>query len=57
MVFDKGKTREEWLPCRVIGVDATDLAPKFIVEVRTEDGEYYVDRADLIRKPAPGSMA
>ncbi len=47
------KTIIEWQPCRVIGVDASGDEPKYIVEIRSKDGSFCIDKADVIRKPAP----
>ncbi|MDN2582366.1 hypothetical protein [Aquibium sp. ELW1220] len=48
-----GQTIETWQLCRVVGIDATGADPKYLVEIRGSDGSFYIDRADLIRKPAP----
>jgi hypothetical protein len=50
-----GKTLEEWQPCRVIGIDASGDEPRYVVEIRAKDGSFYLDKADLIRKPAPAA--
>lgn len=45
---------ETWAPCRVVGIDAgSDDASRYVIEVRNADGTFYLDRVDLIRKPAP----
>lgn len=53
VVMKGDRTTEEWQPCRVVGIDASGEEPKYLVEIRTKAGEFYLDRADLIRKPAP----
>ncbi|MDL2409967.1 hypothetical protein PY650_30995 [Rhizobium calliandrae] len=55
VVSRSGKTFEEWQPCRVVGIDAGGDEPKYIVEIRSKDGSFYLDKADLIRKPAPSA--
>jgi hypothetical protein len=42
-----------WEDCRVIGIDASADEPSYIVEIRAADGSFYLERADLIRRPAP----
>lgn len=44
---------ESWAPCRVIGIDASDGEPRYLVEIRNADGTFYLEKVDLIRKPAP----
>ncbi len=39
----------KWTPCRIVGIDARDLQPKYIVEV-AEAGEFFLTTVDLIRK-------
>lgn len=48
-----GTPNQEWTPCRVIGIDASGDEPCYVVEVRTSGGAFYIDRADIIRKPPP----
>lgn len=55
VVMRGGATIEEWQTCRVIGIDAARDEAYYIVEMRSEDGTFYIDRADMIRKPAPSS--
>lgn len=57
VVMRGGKTIIEWQPCRVIGVDASGDESKYIVEIRGSDGSFFIDKADVIRKPAPTSAA
>lgn len=45
-----GDTLQEWQPCTVVGIDASRDEPYYLVEMRSSDGEFYLDRADLIRK-------
>lgn len=46
------RTIEEWQQCRVIGIDASGDEPRYVVEILSQDGSFYLDRADLVRKPA-----
>ncbi|MBX5239514.1 hypothetical protein [Rhizobium sp. NLR22b] len=57
VVIKGDRTAQEWQPCRVVGVDASGEEPKYIVEIRSADGSSYLDKADLIRKPAPTNQA
>lgn len=50
-----GHNVREWTPCRVLGVHSSDHDVVYIVEVRTSDGAFYLERADLVRKPAPSA--
>ena len=45
-----GHTTMAWEPCQVIGIDASRDEPEYLVEVRSGDGEFYLERASLIRK-------
>ncbi|MGO4637229.1 hypothetical protein AB4Z43_02195 [Mesorhizobium sp. 2RAF45] len=48
-----GETRMNWQPCQVIGVDSSGDEPSYLVEVRSANGEFHLDRADVIRKCPP----
>ena len=50
-----GHNVREWTPCRVLGIDTSRDEPTYIVEARTSDGAFYIERADLVRKPAPSA--
>jgi hypothetical protein len=45
------KTTMRWDPCRVVGIDATGEEPQFVIEIRSSDGSYYLDKVDLTRRP------
>lgn len=40
-------------PCRVIGIDTSGEAPRYVVEIRGTDGSFYLAHEDVITKPAP----
>jgi len=44
---------ESWQPCHVVGIDASDQEPRYLIEIRNADGTFCLDRVDLIRKPTP----
>lgn len=48
-----GETRMNWQPCTVVGIDGSGDEPAYIVEVRSAKGEFYIERAGLIRKVPP----
>ncbi|MBB4067420.1 hypothetical protein [Gellertiella hungarica] len=43
----------EWHPCRVIGIDVSGDEPHYVVEVRADDGSFYLEKAGMIRKDPP----
>ena len=45
-----GSTNMAWEACQVVGIDASRDDVYYLVEVRNADGEFYLERADLIRK-------
>lgn len=55
VTMDGGRTIERWKACRVIGVVDEAYGPKYLIEIRSKDGMFCLDKAELIRKPAPGT--
>jgi len=48
-----GGSSVTWQPCRVVGIAASGDEPMYLIEIRGADGGFYLDRAEMIRKPEP----